>query len=82
MKIALHRTIDGRTQKVSPFKYVPKRNIGDQIMNINNDVVTILLACKNDITIGDRVYLFYVTLYQSKCDRGEESAPYHKICLA
>ncbi len=42
--------IDGSTKKVAPFKYHPKRNIGDQFMNVNNDIATIALACNNNVT--------------------------------
>ena len=37
--------IDGSTTKVTPFKYHPKRNIGDQFMNVNNDIATTVLTC-------------------------------------
>ena len=63
--------IDGTSQSVSPFKYIPKRKVGDQFMNVNNDIVTTLLACNNNITFGDSVCFFYVTLYQSKHNQGE-----------
>ena len=74
--------MDGSTKKVAPFKYHPKRNIGDQFMNVNNDIVTTALACNNNVTIGDKAYFFYVTLYQTKHNQNEESCTYHNICLA
>ena len=55
--------IDGSTKKVAPFKYHPKRNIGDQFMNANNDIVTTILTCNNNVTIDDKTCFFYVTLY-------------------
>ena len=36
--------IDGSIKKVAPFKYHPKRNIGDQFMNVNNDIATTVLG--------------------------------------
>ena len=45
-------------KKISPFKYHPKRNIGDQFMNVNNDIATTVLACNNNITIGDNACFF------------------------
>ena len=51
--------------KIAPFKYHPKRNIGDQFMNTNNDITTTVLACNNNVTIGDKACFFYVTLYQT-----------------
>ena len=50
--------IDGSIKKVMPFKYVPKRNVGDQFMNVNNDIATILLACNNNVTSGDKACFF------------------------
>ena len=35
--------IDGTIKKVTPFKYAPKRNVGDQFMNVNNDIATTVL---------------------------------------
>ena len=42
----------------SPFKYYPKRNIGDQFMNVNNDIATTVLACNNNVTSGDKACFF------------------------
>ena len=74
--------IDGSTKKIAPFKYHPKRNIGDQFMNVNNDIATTVLACNNNVTIGDKACFFYVTLYQTKHNQKEESCTYHNICRA
>ena len=74
--------IDGSTKKIAPFKYHPKRNIGDQFMNVNNDIATTVLACNNNVTIGDKACFFYVTLYQTKHNQKEESCTYHNICVA
>ena len=46
--------IDGTIKKVTPFKYAPKRNIGDQFMNVNNDIATTVMACNNNVTSGDK----------------------------
>lgn len=74
--------VDGTIRKVTPFKYYPKRNIGDQFMNVNNDIVTTVLACNNNVTSGDKACFFYVTLYQTKHNQKEESCMYHNICLS
>ena len=73
--------VDGSVRKVAPFKYYPKRNIGDQFMNVNNDIATTVLACNNNVTTGDKACFFYVTLYQTKHNQKEESCTYHNICL-
>ena len=62
-KCIIWHFIDGSTKKLSPFKYHPKRNIGDQSMNVNNDIENTVLACNNNVTIGDKACFFYVTLY-------------------
>ena len=74
--------IDGSIKKVAPFKYVLKRNIGDQFMNVNNDIATTVFACNNNVTTGDKACFFYVTLYQTKHNQKEEACTYHNICLA
>ena len=55
---------DGSVKKVTPFQYYPKRNIGDQFMNVNNDIATTVFACNNNVTLGDKQCFYYVTLYQ------------------
>ena len=74
--------IDGSIKKIAPFKYHPKRNIGDQFMNVNNDIATTVLGCNNNVTSGDKACFFYVTLYQTKHNQKEEAFNYHNICLA
>ena len=51
-------------------------------MNVNNNIATTVLACNNNVTICDKAYFFYVTLYQTKHNQKEESCTYHNICLA
>ena len=51
-------------------------------MNVNNDIATTILACNNNVTIGDKACFFYVTLYQSKHNQKEESFSYYSICRA
>ena len=74
--------IDGSIKKIAPFKYHLKRNIGDQFMNVNNDIATTVLACNNNVTSGDKACYFYVTLYQTKHNQKEEAFNYQNICLA
>ena len=45
-------------KKIAPFTYIPKRNIGDQFMNVNNDIATTVLACNNNVTLGDKACFF------------------------
>ena len=46
--------IDGSKMKVTYFKYMPKRNIGDQFMNTSNNIATIALAYTKNVTLGDK----------------------------
>ena len=76
--------IDGSTKKIAPFKYHPKRNIGDQFMNVNNDIATAVLACNSNVTIVDKACFFYAILYQIKHNQKEESYTYHSkysVCI-
>ena len=45
--------VDGTVKTITPFKYHP-RNVGDQFININNDIATTVLACNNNVTSGDK----------------------------
>ena len=68
--------------KNAQCKYHPKRNIGGQFVNVNNDTATTVLTCNNNVTIGDKACFFYVTLYQTKHNQKEESCTYHSIFLS
>ena len=50
-------------------------------MNVNNDITTTVLAYNNNVTMGDKVCLFDVTLYQTKRNQKKEASHYHSICL-
>ena len=63
---------DGLVKKITPFQYYPKQNIGNQFMNVNNDIATTLFACNNNVTLGDKHCYYYVTLYQSKKSEGRK----------
>ena len=63
--------IDGSIKKVAPFKYHPKRNIGDQFMNVNNDIATTVLGCNNNVTSGDKAcFLCHIISNQAQSKRG------------
>ena len=72
---------DGSVKIITPFKYYPKRNIGDQFMNVTNDIATTVLAYNNNVTSGYKACFFYVTLYQTKHNQKEEAFNYHNVCL-
>ena len=77
--IALHFIYS--SPKNAQCKYHPKRNIGGQFVNVNNDTATTVLTCNNNVTIGDKACFFYVTLYQTKHNHKEEVCTYHSICF-
>ena len=74
--------VDGTKRKITPFKYMPKRGIADQFMNMYNDIVSTLLACNNNVTSGDKIRFYYITMYQSKNNQTEEAASYYSICAS
>ena len=51
-------------------------------MNVNNDIATVVLACNNNVTLGDKVCFFLVTMYQTKYYQKDEAFNYHSVCLA
>ena len=69
-------------KKLHPLNTIQKKNIGDQFINVNNDIATTVLACNNNVTSGDKACFFYVTLYQTKHNQKEEAFNYHNVCLA
>ena len=48
-------------------------------MNMNNDIASIALACNTNVTSGDKVRFYYITMYQSKRNQVEEASPYNNI---
>ena len=69
--------VDGSTKKVSAFKYVAKRKIGDQFMNQHNDITSLVLACN---TSADHSAFYYITFYQMKHNQTEEKLAYLAVC--
>merc|ERR1712015_164250 len=49
---------------------------------MSNDIASIALACNNNVTSGDKVRFYYITMYQSKRNQAEEASPYNNICIA
>ena len=62
----------GTIKEVTPFKYAPKRNIGDQFMNVDNDIVTTVLVCNNSVTSDDEACFLYYSL-PDKNNKKDES---------
>ena len=50
--------VDGTKRQISIYNYMPKRYIGDQFMNLNNDIASTLLACNTNVASGDKSRFF------------------------
>ena len=79
-KEAIWFYVDGSTKKVCAFKYMTKRNIGDQFMNQHNDIATLVLACNTNVNSADRSAFYYITYYQMKHNQTEEKLAYLAVC--
>ena len=64
--------VDRSTKVVCAFKYIAKRNIGDQFMNQYNDVASLVLSCNTNVNSADRAGFFYMTMYSTKHNQTEE----------
>eukprot|EP00562_Extubocellulus_spinifer_P032245 CAMPEP_0178709322 /NCGR_PEP_ID=MMETSP0699-20121125/17158_1 /TAXON_ID=265572 /ORGANISM="Extubocellulus spinifer, Strain CCMP396" /LENGTH=512 /DNA_ID=CAMNT_0020357741 /DNA_START=263 /DNA_END=1799 /DNA_ORIENTATION=- len=58
--------VDGSPRRVCAFSVLPERTFGDQYMNTHNRIISNLIACNNNVQIGDIAHLFYNTLYTGK----------------
>ena len=74
--------IDGSSITVSRYQYMAQRNTGDQFMNMNNDIASMVLGCNTNVGTADRSGFFYVTMYASKQNQTEEKIAFLTCCEA
>ena len=72
--------IDGTKRGICRYEYMPRRNIGDQFLNVNNDVASCVLGCNTNIGLADRSCFYYVTMYSSKQNQKEEKKVFLTLC--
>ena len=71
---------DGTKRGICRYEYIPRRNIGDQFLNVNNDVASCVLGCNTNIGLADRSGFYYVTMYSSKQNQKEEKKVFLTLC--
>jgi hypothetical protein len=60
----------------------PRRHLADMFLNTNNPVVSNIFGFNNNVAMGNRNCIFYVTLYTTKGTQNEEQFPFVKHCTA
>lgn len=50
--------VNGSSRNVSRYEYMSQRNKGDQLLNVNNDLTTLLLGCNSNIGVAGRAEFF------------------------
>jgi len=59
-----------------PFTLETKRHVSDLFLNTNNPIITKIFGYNNNVTIGNRNCIYYVTLYNTKGNQDEEQFPF------
>jgi len=62
-----------KQRRLCPFTVMPERTFGDQFMNVFNQVISDIIACNNNVQIGDIGHVFYNTLYNTKNTQSDDS---------
>ncbi len=60
------------------FTKVSKRALLDVFLNTNNSIILEVFGFNNNVTMGNRNCIYYVTLYNAKRNRKEEQFPFLK----
>jgi hypothetical protein len=64
------------------FTMMTRRHMADLFLNTNNPVVSNIFGFNNNVNMGNRNCIFYVTLYTRKGTQNEEQFPFLKHCTA
>jgi len=59
-----------------------KRALPDVSLNTNNPIILEVFGSNNNVTMGNRNCIYYVTLYNTKGNQEEEQFPFLKHCTA
>jgi hypothetical protein len=75
--------VDGEQDTLCyPFTMQTKRHVSDLFLNTNNPIVSNIFGYNNNVTMGNRNCIYYVTLYNTKGNQDEEHFPFLKHCTA
>jgi hypothetical protein len=65
-----------------PFSMEPKRSLQDVFLNTSNPTVSEIYGYNNNVAMGNRNCIYYVTLYNTKGNQQEEQFPFLRHCTA
>jgi hypothetical protein len=66
-------SLDGLVNSVYPFRVLPKRPMGCQLINAHNTTISHILNCNTNIQIGDALQVFCSTLCTSKSTQEKDN---------
>jgi hypothetical protein len=69
---------NGENKTCYPFTMESKRALPDVFLNTNNPIISEVFGFNNNVAIGNRYCIHYVTLYNTKGNREEEQFPFLK----
>jgi hypothetical protein len=73
---------NGENKTCYPFTMESKRALPDVFLNTNNPIISEVFGFNNNVTMGNRNCIYYVTLYNTKGNQEEESFPFLRHCTA
>jgi hypothetical protein len=73
---------NGESKTCYPFTMESKRALPDVFLNTNNPIISEVFGFNNNVTMGNRNCIYYVTLYNTKGNQEEEQFPFLKHCTA
>jgi hypothetical protein len=73
---------NGEHKTCYPFTMESKRALPDVFLNTNNPIILEVFGFNNNVTMGNRNCIYYVTLYNTKGNQEEEQFPSLKHCTA
>jgi hypothetical protein len=73
---------NGENKTSYPFTMENKRALPDVFLNTNNPIISKVFGFNINVTMGNRNFIYYVTLYNTKGNQEEESFPFLRHCTA
>ena len=73
---------NGNNKLCFPFTLDPRRELPDVYLNTHNVTVSEIFGYNNNVAMGNRNCIYYVTLYSTKGNQEEEQFPFLRHCTA
>jgi hypothetical protein len=73
---------NGENKTCYLFTMESKSALPDVLLNTNNPIISEVFGFNNNVTMGNRNCIYYVTLYNTKGNQEEEQFPFLKHCTS